>query len=105
MLVAPLMTPIMGATLALVLAAGFVLYFTLGPPAEPRPIAERERAALQTRREIKALELRSLEYEAERNQKFFQEGGLFSQDEVRKAENDAEKARLELRQIDEIIGS
>lgn len=66
---------------------------------------ERERAALLTRREIKALELKSAEYEAERNRKFFEKGGLFSRDEVRKSENDAEKARLELRQIDEELAN
>lgn len=62
----------------------------------------RERDALLTRREIKALELQSREYEAERCRKHFAEG-LFSQDEVRRAETDAEKARIELREIDESL--
>jgi len=50
-------------------------------------------------RDIKALELRSLEFEAERCRKNL-ETGIFSRDELRKAENDAERARIELRQIE-----
>jgi len=66
---------------------------------------ERDRAALLTRKEIKALELNSREYEAQRNRKFFEEGGLFSQDDVRKSENEAEKTRLELRQLQEELAN
>jgi HlyD family secretion protein len=62
----------------------------------------RQKAALLTRREIKSLELQSREYEAERCRKHFDEG-LFSQDEVRQAETDAERSRIELRQIDESL--
>lgn len=62
----------------------------------------RQKAALLTQREIKALELQSRAYEAARCRKHFDEG-LFSQDEVRKAETDEEKARIELRQIDEAL--
>jgi len=62
----------------------------------------RQKAALLTQREIKALELQSRAYEAARCRKHFDEG-LFSQDEVRKAETDEEKARIELRQIDESL--
>jgi HlyD family secretion protein len=62
----------------------------------------RERAALQTRRDIKELELQSREYEAERCRQYLDEG-LFSSDEVRKAELEAERARIELRQIDESL--
>jgi HlyD family secretion protein len=50
-------------------------------------------------RDIKALELRSLEFEAERCRKNL-ETGIFSRDELRRAENDAERARIELRQIE-----
>jgi HlyD family secretion protein len=62
----------------------------------------REKAALQTRRDIKQLELESREFEAERCRQYFDEG-LFSSDEVRKAEVEAEKAHIELRQIDESL--
>jgi len=62
----------------------------------------RQKAALLTQREIKALELQSRAYEAARCRKHFDEG-LFSQDEVRKAETDEERARIELRQIDESL--
>jgi HlyD family secretion protein len=62
----------------------------------------REKAALQTRRDIKNLKLQSREYEAERCRQYFDEG-LFSSDEVRKAELEAEKTRIELRQMDESL--
>jgi HlyD family secretion protein len=60
------------------------------------------KAALLTQHEIKALELQSREFEAERCRKHYDEG-LFSQDEVRQAETEAERARIELRQIDEAL--
>jgi HlyD family secretion protein len=53
-------------------------------------------------RDIKALELRSLEYEADRCRKNL-ESGIFSRDEVRKAENDADRARIELRRIEDAM--
>jgi HlyD family secretion protein len=64
----------------------------------------RQKTALRTRREIKALELQSREYEAARCRKHFDEG-LFSQDEVRQAETEAERVRIELRQIDESLAN
>jgi HlyD family secretion protein len=63
-----------------------------------------ERDALLTNREIKELELRSMEFEEERARQYHDDG-LFSADEVRKAENDAERARIELRQLDEALAS
>ncbi len=53
-------------------------------------------------RDIKALELKSLEYEADRCRENL-ESGIFSRDELRKAENDTERARIELRQIEEAM--
>jgi HlyD family secretion protein len=61
-----------------------------------------ERHALLTSREIKELELRSREFEEQRARQYHGDG-LFSRDEVRKAENDARKARIELRQMDEAL--
>jgi HlyD family secretion protein len=62
----------------------------------------REASGLRTRREIKALELQSCEFEAERARGFLDDG-LFSSDEVRRAEIDAERARMELSEIDESL--
>jgi len=59
---------------------------------------------LRGRQEVKTLELRSCEFEAARNRQYF-ELGLFSQDEVRKAETDAERARIELRQLEASIAN
>ncbi len=53
-------------------------------------------------RDIKALELKSLEYEADRCLENLA-SGIFSRDELRKAENDTERARIELRQIEEAM--
>lgn len=53
---------------------------------------------LQGREEIKALEVQALEFEAARNQQYF-ERGLFSRDEVRHAQDAAERARIELREV------
>jgi HlyD family secretion protein len=53
-------------------------------------------------RDIKALELKSLEYEADRCRENLA-SGIFSRDELRKAENDSERARIELRQIEEAM--
>jgi HlyD family secretion protein len=64
----------------------------------------RERASLLTRREIKELEERSARFEAERARNYFDEG-LFSRDDVRKSENDAGRALIELRQIDEALAN
>jgi HlyD family secretion protein len=63
-----------------------------------------ERAALLTDREIKELEERSARFEAERARQYFEEG-LFSRDDVRKSENEAEVALIELRQIDESLAN
>ena len=60
----------------------------------------RQRSDLDTRRRIQELELKSREYDVERNRRLG-EAGLVSQDEMLKAETAAEKARIELRQIDE----
>jgi HlyD family secretion protein len=65
---------------------------------------ERERGALTTRREIERLELESREFEAERARKHFGDG-IFSRDEVRRAENAASRARIELREIDESLAN
>ena len=68
---------------------------------------ERERAELDLagrlselkgQEQIKSLELKSLQYEAKRNREYF-EMGLFSRDDVRRAENDAERARIEIEQV------
>lgn len=63
-----------------------------------------QRTALGTRREIQALQLKSLELVAERCQRYLPEG-LFTKDEARKAEADAEKARIELREIEESLAN
>ncbi len=60
----------------------------------------RQKSDLDTRRRIQELELKSREYDVERNRRLG-EAGLVSQDEMLKAETAAEKARIELRQIDE----
>jgi len=60
----------------------------------------RQRTDLETRRRIQELELKSREYDVERDRRLA-EAGLVSQDEMRKNETAAEKARIELRQIDE----
>lgn len=52
--------------------------------------------------EIKTVELEYLDYEAERCRNY-QGVGLFTLDDLRKAEKDAERARIELRQIQETI--
>lgn len=57
---------------------------------------------LKGQRDIKALELESLEFQAERCRQNL-EKGLFSKDDLRKAESDEERARIELRQIEESI--
>jgi HlyD family secretion protein len=64
----------------------------------------RERAALLIDREIKELQHRSAEFEAERARQYFDEG-LFSRDDVRKSENGAEVALIELRRIDEALAN
>jgi len=48
--------------------------------------------------EIKTLELEYLDFEAKRCREYLDEG-LYTQDDLRKAEKDAERARIELRQI------
>jgi len=53
-------------------------------------------------RDIKALELRSLEYETDRCRENL-ETGIYSRDELRQAENDSERARIELRQIEKAM--
>jgi len=60
----------------------------------------RQRSDLDTRRRIQELELKSREYDVERDRRLG-EAGLVSRDEMLKAETAAEKARIELRQIDE----
>ncbi len=56
---------------------------------------DRTRADLQSRHEIKALELKSFLFEVDRNQQLF-DMGLVMQDAVRKSETDVERATIEL---------
>jgi HlyD family secretion protein len=62
----------------------------------------RTRKDLATQKEIKALELKSFEYEVERNRQLF-EMGLIMQDAVRKAEIDVERASIELHHLDAML--
>lgn len=57
---------------------------------------------LQSQMEIKRLELQSLEARAGQNQKLFDDG-LVSEDDVRRAELEANKARTELKQLKDSI--
>lgn len=57
---------------------------------------------LRNQSEIKKLDVEYLAYEAQRCRDFMDEG-LFTLDDLRKAEKDAERARIELRQLDESI--
>jgi HlyD family secretion protein len=57
---------------------------------------------LKNQSEIKTLDIEYLEYEAQRCRDFLDEG-LFTLDDLRKAEKEAERARLELRQLNESI--
>ena len=59
-------------------------------------------ADLRRRREIKVLEQRSLQFEAERNRKLF-ERGVYNEDIVRKSDTDVERAGIELQQMDEAM--
>lgn len=52
--------------------------------------------------EIKTLELEYLDFDAKRCREYLDEG-LYTQDDLRKAEKDAERARIELRQIKETV--
>jgi HlyD family secretion protein len=54
---------------------------------------------LKSQREIKELELRSFEFELERSKRLFSME-LVVEDEVRKAETDVERAKIELRTLD-----
>jgi len=55
---------------------------------------------MRRRREIKELELRSLQFEAARNRSLF-ERGVYTEDAARKSETDVERAGIELQQMDE----
>jgi HlyD family secretion protein len=57
---------------------------------------------LKNQSEIKKLDVNYLAYEAQRCRDFMDEG-LFTLDDLRKAEKDVERARIELRQLDESI--
>jgi HlyD family secretion protein len=57
---------------------------------------------LRNQSEIKKLDVDYLAYEAQRCRDFMDEG-LFTLDDLRKAEKDVERARIELRQLDESI--
>jgi HlyD family secretion protein len=59
-------------------------------------------ADLAGQREIKALELETCTYRAERNRKLVTKG-ICSEDEAREAETDAERARIELELIDQRV--
>ena len=56
----------------------------------------RTRNDLTAQSAVKTLELESLQYELERNQRMFDEG-LINQDEIRKSENDVARATIELK--------
>jgi len=64
----------------------------------------RTRDDLNTRRDIKSLELRSYEYDVERNQELF-ELGLIARDMVRKARIDADRAVIELRHLEAMLAN
>jgi HlyD family secretion protein len=59
----------------------------------------RSRNDLTARRDVKALELESFEFELKRNRQMFSEG-LTNQDAIRKSENDVERAEIELKHLD-----
>jgi HlyD family secretion protein len=59
----------------------------------------RTRNDLTAQSAVKTLELESLQYELERNQRMFDEG-LINQDEIRKSENDVARATIELKHLD-----
>ncbi len=61
-------------------------------------------ADMRRRREIKQLELRSLQFEAARNRSLF-ERGVYTEDAARKSETDVERAGIELQQLDESMGA
>jgi HlyD family secretion protein len=65
----------------------------------------RTRNDLRSRREVKALELRSFEFELTRSRKMFADGGLTSEDEIRRSENDVARATIELEHIDSQIAN
>jgi HlyD family secretion protein len=62
----------------------------------------RTRDDLTMRKEIKALELKTFQFEVARNQELF-ELGLIHQDEVRLSESDVERATIELRHLDNLL--
>jgi HlyD family secretion protein len=64
----------------------------------------RSRNDLSTRRDIKALELESAQFELERNRKML-ERGLIIKDDVRKSETGVERATIELRQLDTLLAN
>lgn len=59
----------------------------------------RSRNDLTARRDVKALELESFQFELKRNRRMFAEG-LTNQDAIRKSENDVERATIELKHLD-----
>jgi len=59
----------------------------------------RSRNDLTARRDVKALELESFQFELKRNRRMFSEG-LTNQDAIRKSENDVERATIELKHLD-----
>jgi len=65
----------------------------------------RTRNDLRSRREVKALELRSFEFELARSRKMFADGGLTSEDEIRRSENDVARATIELEHLDSQIAN
>lgn len=60
---------------------------------------DRSLSHLRTQRKIKALELKSFQYEASRNEEYF-EIGLITKDTVRKTNTDVERATIELQFIE-----
>jgi HlyD family secretion protein len=62
----------------------------------------RTRDDLAAQHEIKALELKSFQFEVERNTQLF-EMGLITHDEVRKSETDVERVTIELRHLDALL--
>jgi len=62
----------------------------------------RTRDDLAAQQKIKALELKSFQFEVERNSQLF-EMGLITHDEVRKSETDVERVTIELQHLDALL--
>jgi len=63
---------------------------------------DQTREDLETQRAIKALELKSFQYDVDLNKQLF-EAEIISRDAVRKSETDAERGAIELRHLDSLL--